>query len=107
MDTGGNLYIGDCYRIVIGLLLRSKADLSALVLSSGTLSPVFTTSGTSYTASVANSVTSVTAIPKLADSTATVQIFGGTSLAVGLNTVTMTVTAQDGVTTKVSAVGRQ
>ena len=85
-------------------LASSNADLSGLVLSSGTLSPAFTSSGTSYAASVANSVTSVMATPTLSDSTATVQIVGGSSLVVGSNPITVTVTAQDGVTTKVYAI---
>jgi len=88
------------YTIVVSRLPSSNANLSALAISSGTLSPVFTSSGTSYTATVSNSVTGVTITPTLSDSTATVQVTGGTGLVVGTNTVTAKVTAQDGVTTK-------
>ena len=88
------------YTIVVSRLPSSNADLSGLAISSGTLSPVFTSSGTSYTASVANSVTTMTATPTLSDPTATVQVTGGTGLVVGPNTVTAKVTAQDGTTIK-------
>jgi len=82
----------------------SNANLSNLTLSSGTLNPVFTSSGTSYTATVANSVTSETVTPTVSDTTATVVVAGGSPLAVGANTITATVTAQDRTTKKVYAV---
>jgi hypothetical protein len=81
----------------------SNATLSALRLSSGTLSPAFSAGTTSYTANVANSVSSVTVTARPADSKATVTGDGiGTakSLNVGANTLTIVVTAEDGVTTK-------
>ncbi|WP_459815200.1 cadherin-like beta sandwich domain-containing protein [Geotalea toluenoxydans] len=90
--------------------LSSNANLSNLVLSSGTLTPVFASGTTSYTASVANSVTSITVTPTEADTTASTTVNGiavnsGTAsgpiaLAVGDNTITVQVTAQDGTTTK-------
>ncbi|WP_171056436.1 cadherin-like beta sandwich domain-containing protein, partial [Paenibacillus sinopodophylli] len=43
--------------------LSSNADLGGLSLSSGTLSPLFASGTTSYTASVANGVSSITATP--------------------------------------------
>ena len=88
----------------------SNADLSNLVLSSGTLTPAFALGTTSYTASVANSVTSITVTPTAADATATITVNGATvasgsasgsiALSVGANTITTVVTAQDGTTTK-------
>ena len=83
----------------------NDASLSALTLSSGSLSPGFASGTLAYTASVANSVSSVTVTPTTSDANATVTVNGaaaGTpvSLAVGSNTVTVQVTAQDGVTTQ-------
>ena len=91
-------------------LPSANADLSALSLSSGTLSPAFAGGTTSYTASVSNATTSLTITPTVADPTATVTVngvattsgnaSGAIALAVGANTVTTVVTAQDGTTTK-------
>ena len=88
----------------------SSADLSNLVLSSGTLNPAFTSATTSYAASVANGVTSITVTPTAADPGATIQVngatvasgsaSGGISLNLGANTIMTVVTAADGVTTK-------
>jgi hypothetical protein len=93
----------------------SNADLSNLGLSSGTLNPAFASSTTSYTATVANSVTSITVTPSMSDANATIQVRvnGGTyttvasgsasgalALNVGGNPIDVKVTAQDGTTTK-------
>jgi gliding motility-associated-like protein len=87
----------------------TNANLSALSLSSGSLSPTFASGTTSYTSSVANSVTSTTITPTVSDATATVKVNGTTvtsgqasstiALNVGSNTITVVVTAQDGTTT--------
>ena len=74
----------------------SDATLSALSLAEATISPTFASGTISYTASVANSVTTVTVTATKNDSTATVVVAGNTSLVVGTNNVTATVTAQDG-----------
>jgi gliding motility-associated-like protein len=86
-----------------------NANLANLVISSGTLSPVFAQGTTTYTASVGNGVTSVTITPTTADPTSSVKVNGVTvtsgnasgsiSLAVGANTITTIVTAQNGTTT--------
>jgi formylglycine-generating enzyme required for sulfatase activity len=88
-------------------IASANADLSSLVISAGTLSPVFDSSVTSYTASVDYSVTSITVTPTLADATAsvtvnTVAVTSGTAsgaigLSVGANTITIAVTSQSGV----------
>jgi hypothetical protein len=83
----------------------SDATLNALALSSGTLSPSFDASTYSYTATVSNSVTSLTVTPTTNDSGAAVAVNGNSvstpvSLSVGSNTVTVKVTGSDGVTTK-------
>lgn len=95
------------------------ATLSALSLSSGTLSPSFASATTSYTASVGNAVTSVTVTPTLSQANATVRVrvnsgswtsvtsgaaSGSLSLSVGSNTVEVEVTAQDATTTKTYSV---
>jgi alpha-tubulin suppressor-like RCC1 family protein/phosphodiesterase/alkaline phosphatase D-like protein len=90
--------------------ISNNANLSGLALSTGTLSPAFTGGMSSYTASVPNIVTSMTVTPTVADSTATVKVngvavsagsaSGAIALALGPNTITTVVTAQDGSTTQ-------
>jgi len=84
--------------------------LSGLLLSAGIKNPIFQTSVTTYTASVANAVSSITVTPTTVDPNATVKVDGITvasgtpsgpePLNVGPNAITITVTAQDGSTTK-------
>ena len=102
--TGGD------FSLVIGTLISNDANLSGLTISSGLLSPVFASATTSYTDSVDNSVASVTVTPAVNESHATVAVnstavtsgspSGAITLNVGANTVTVVVTAQDGITTK-------
>ena len=85
------------------------STLSSLTFSSGTLSPNFESTTTSYTASVANATTSITVRPTLSTTTAKVRVNGALvtsgsnsqsiSLTVGSNTVTILGTAEDGLTT--------
>jgi phage major head subunit gpT-like protein len=76
----------------------SNANLKALVLSAGTLSPAFDPAVTSYTASVANSVSSITVTGTPTESGAGLSANSGVAqpLAVGANVITITVTAQNG-----------
>jgi len=86
-----------------------NADLASLTLTAGTLTPVFASGTTSYTASVSNATTSVQVTPTVQDSLATVTVNGGAvtsgspsapiSLAVGANTIPIVVTGRDGITT--------
>ena len=81
----------------------SDATLSALTLSSGSLSPSFTSGTLAYTASVAHSVSSLIVTPTTNDANATATVNGASpatpvTLAVGGTTVTVQVTAQDGST---------
>ncbi|OXM82574.1 hypothetical protein CF651_30295 [Paenibacillus rigui] len=86
--------------------LSSNADLSDLTLSSGTLSPAFTSGGTSYSTNVANDVSSITVTATASDSNATLkvngtaiasgQVSGAISLNVGSNLINIEVTAQNG-----------
>ena len=89
--------------------LSDNADLAGLTISSGTLSPQFSSSVTAYTASVDNSVTQVTVTPTASDSSATIAVNGNTvtsgtgHILIGLTageptTVTVIVTAQDSTT---------
>jgi uncharacterized repeat protein (TIGR02543 family) len=86
---------------------NSDASLSGLAISSGTLSPAFAVGTTSYTASVANAVSSgFTVTPTKSQSAATtVQYLGATGttpftgdLSVGANVIRTVVTAQNGAT---------
>jgi hypothetical protein len=90
--------------------ISNNADLGALVLSGAALAPVFASGTTGYTTTVTNAVTALTVTPTLADINAAVAVNGasvtsGTAsgsigMSVGTNTVTVLVTAQDGVTQK-------
>ena len=84
----------------------NDATLRALDLSSGELSPTFTSGGTSYTASVSNPTITITPTPNQSGVT-TVQYLGanGTTpftgtLNVGANVIRTVVTALNGSTTK-------
>jgi len=84
----------------------NNANLSALTLSSGTLNPAFAPNTIYYTASVSNTVTSLTVTPTAADPNAFfITVNNGPSpaaipLNVGSNTITINVTAQDQIMTR-------
>jgi len=90
-------------------IISTVATLSALTLSSGSLSPSFAAATTSYTATVANSIATLTVTATTSSSTATLKVNGSStssgsasssiSLSVGSNTVSVVVTAEDGSTT--------
>ena len=92
----------------------SNAELAGLALSSGALSPVFSGGVTQYTASVPHAATSVTVTPAAADATASVRVNGAPvssgsasspiALTVGINQVSVVVTAQDQTTVAVYTV---
>jgi len=89
----------------------TNADLSGLSLSSGALNPSFSESITNYSATVSNSVSSITVTPTLADAYAFVTVndapvdsgvaSGLIPLSVGTNIITVVVTAQDGIATMI------
>jgi gliding motility-associated-like protein len=89
--------------------ISSNADLSGLVASTG-LSQSFSSSVTSYTASVANNVNLIRITPVTDASTSIIQVNGVTvssgiesnsiQLNTGSNSISVVVTAQDKVTTK-------
>src|SRR3989339_1423478 len=87
------------------------ATLNTFTISSGTLSPSFASGTITYTASVANNVTSITVTPTASQgSSATITVnavsvnsgsaSGSISLDVGENIITTIVTAPDTTTTK-------
>ncbi|MEZ7498527.1 fibrinogen-like YCDxxxxGGGW domain-containing protein [Flavobacterium sp. Arc3] len=114
--TSGSLILtnNSCTATKTGFtFLSTNADLSALTLSNGTLSPSFATATIAYTASVINTTTSITVTPTKSDANATIQVqvngggyttvtnaSGALSLNGGSNTIDVKVTAQDGSTTK-------
>lgn len=87
-------------------VISTDASLSSLVLSNGTLSPTFCGCANNYTASVSNSVQSITLTPTVNQVNATVTVngipvmsgisSGAINLAVGANVISTTVTAQNG-----------
>jgi hypothetical protein len=85
------------YTVTVTRAVSSVSGLSGLSLSSGVLSPVFSSSTLSYQVSVGNLVSSVVTTGVAVEANASVVVSGGSSLVVGSNTVTVTVTAQDGV----------
>ncbi len=93
-----------------------NASLSSLALSTGTLTPVFSSATTAYSATVPNAPTSTTVTATLAEANATLQVqvnsggfspltsgvaSGALPLDVGANSIGVRVTAQDGVTIKI------
>ncbi|WP_162463258.1 cadherin-like beta sandwich domain-containing protein [Paenibacillus psychroresistens] len=88
----------------------SAAGLSSLLLSSGALSPAFAEATLAYSSSVAYNVSSLTLTPTVSNAGSTVtvngiavvsgQASGGIPLVVGVNTVAVEVTSQDGSNTK-------
>jgi hypothetical protein len=76
----------------------TDATLAALEVDPGDLSPPFGPLVTEYGVTVGNSVTSVTVTATTAHPGATAVVAGNTGLVVGDNTVTVAVTAEDGVT---------
>jgi hypothetical protein len=87
-----------------------NADLSGLSLSEGILSPQFSPEITSYSVGLAYHASSITVTAVTVDQNATITIngdaavssvpFGPVSLELGLNTINVVVTAQDGTTQK-------
>lgn len=77
--------------------LPANANLSSLTLSIGKLSPNFTAARTNYTVSVPYENDKITLYAKTSDNKAKVAISSNpTNLNVGANTITLTVTAQNG-----------
>ena len=93
------------YSVTVTRAGSSEANLSALSLSGVTLTPVFASGVTVYTASAANSVTETTVTATVSDANASVEVKvngvvdqdGVVGLVVGSgNVIAVVVTAQDG-----------
>jgi cadherin-like protein len=98
------------YKVTVTRAGGTDATLSNLVLGGTALNPVFAPATMAYTASVANSVTSVTVTPTAAGVGSAIKVnnvavasgtaSGAIPLELNNNTITIVVTAQDGITTK-------
>ena len=98
----------------VAVMREATADLSSLMLSSGTLTPPFASGTTSYHATVASCAASITVMPTALDANTTLTVngtpvvsghaSGAIALNLGANTVTTVVTAQDGTMTKMYTV---
>ncbi|KAF3980793.1 MAG: BspA family leucine-rich repeat surface protein, partial [Methylococcales symbiont of Iophon sp. n. MRB-2018] len=117
---GGPAFFGSSNSIELTVVVGTAASLSALTLSTGTLTPVFSSDTTDYTVSVANAVTSLSVTPTVSDSSANFVISGTAAdtnpltvvnnevsgLTEGDNTISIAVTAQDTVRTYTVTVTR-
>ena len=123
-SDGNTAYLGGDFtgfggysRSFLGLfrLAAGNANLSNLVSSGGALVPAFDSATIAYTQNVGNGTTSITVTPTFGDdyATAMLSLNGGAATAIangatsaplalniGDNTVAVTVTGQDGTTTK-------
>lgn len=91
-------------------VFSDNAELSGLTTSTGSFVPAFSSGTTVYAANVPNEVTSMSVTPTAAQTHATIKVNGvvvasGTTsdpmnLAVGTSSINVSVTAQDGTTTK-------
>ena len=96
------------YNVKVTRKASSDATLKNLTVSSGTLSPTFSASTTSYTVSVPYSVTSLTVGATVNNSEASVTGTGSKNLSVGDNKINVVVTAGDKTTkTYIVTVTRQ
>ena len=107
-QTGTN---ADAVKTQVGELLSfttsaaaTNSDLSALAISTGSLSPTFASGTTSYDVAVANATAQVTVTPTVAESHATVKVNNVTvasgsgsniPLMFGTNAIVVAVTAED------------
>ena len=73
-----------------------NCDLSALYIDPGTLSPAFSSHTTEYSVTVPNGATWLAVTPVKSDASASYTVSGNESLRVGVNYVTVTVTAGNG-----------
>ncbi len=98
------------YSLTVTRALSINASLASINPNISPLSPAFTPGTASYTLDVSNATTTMTIAPVTADPNATFTINGSpatsgstfaiNNLAVGPNTITTAVTAQDGTTKK-------
>jgi len=97
------------YSLTVTRLPSTNAALSSLAISAGTLSPAFAAGINNYSASVSYTTTSIQVTATTSDAASTVKVnnlkaasgvtTGTLPLAIGPDTITTVVTAQDKVTT--------
>ena len=95
---------------ILNLTISTDATLSVLSLSTGTFTPVFASATNTYNANVSIATDSIKVTPTTNYIKATVTVNGAAvtsgsasaslPLNLGSNTITMVVTAQDGIATK-------
>jgi hypothetical protein len=85
---------------VVRAAAGTNADLSALSVNQGTLTPEFNAATTDYTVNVGNGVADITVSATTDDPNATVTGTGVHSLNVGSNAIQLVVTAEDEITQK-------
>jgi gliding motility-associated-like protein len=105
------------FTITVNPANASNVKLSSLKLSTGTLSPDFSSDSTSYTATVINAITSVKVTPTASDPSSTVTVNGiitksgmpsaSIPLVVGPNIITTVVTLDSASTTYTITVTRK
>jgi len=106
--TAGDGVTTQTYVVTVKRAASTNAKLLSLNTSSGSLTPAFVNTTTSYTKSVANTITSIIITPTAVDPTATITVngtavasgaaSGAIALNVGSNVINTVVTAGDGVT---------
>jgi hypothetical protein len=87
------------YYLKVVAIPNTDATLDTLILGAGTLDPVFDPAVTTYTAAVPHGTDSVEVSATANDVNATVTGTGWVNLTGGSGTATVTVTAEDGMTT--------
>ncbi len=103
-DTvSGSATIIPWYTQISGATLSNEADLASLSLDEGPISPAFTPTTTSYTASVPAGTTSVT-VHSTASLGATTVVTGNSGLVPGPNLVKLTTTSADATVTNVTSI---
>jgi len=103
------------YTVIVTRAPSATSTLSALGISNGTLSPSFSPSTLSYTSNSSSTTTSLTVTPTVTDTTSTIKVNGTTvasgspsaAISIGassINTITVVVTAQNGINTSTYSV---
>ena len=88
------------YTVVIYRTENSDATLSNLTIRNHEFNPIFDKNVTSYNLSIDSTINELDIIATPTDPNSNVQITGNNNLITGENTVTINVTAPDGITTK-------
>ena len=93
--------VGAPLKVTIGQVLSSNANLSNLTVNEGKLSPTFSPDIKTYNVNVSSGTTDAHITATANDANSNVTILGNSALKVGINTVSVYVTAPDGVTNTV------